>query len=182
MKNKIALITFACLALAAAIPAKAQTFSETNFISSAQTYFTSFNTNYSWSAVSWELATGYKQVTGVGAANDLMGQHDFDLFGTTGHVINAGADLQFSGVGSPVNSAQAQLGYAIVEHYDVKADFDLRPGYDWTRGSPEIEPGLFLKKLQTDNTATELGVSLPVYFKGRFSKTPDFFVEEVIKF
>ena len=126
----------AALILISALAVQAQTnppITVQSFAVSFEQYMTSFNTNYSFTNVTIEVATGYKQVTGVGAASTLDAQYDFGN-------INAGLGLQFSGVGSPINAAEAQFGYAIVNHYDTKVDIDLRAGYDWTRRAGVVEP------------------------------------------
>ena len=158
---------FALIALTAlCFTARAQT--NQTFIGTAESYFTSFNTNYSWVSNSLEIATGYKQVTGVNAASTLDGQYDFERF-------NIGAGLQFSGVGSPINGAVVQGGYALIEHLDLKVDADIRAGYDWNRNT--VEPTLFLSKKPTPNTFFRIGASLPFYFKGKQNTNPTFYAE-----
>jgi len=161
---------------------QAQTNSNPGFISAAEGYLTSFNTNYVWAGSSFEFGTGYRQVTGIGAQNIVDGQKDFSL---GGQPFNVGANIQFSGVGSAVNGAEAQFGWAVIQHYDTEVDADIRGGFGYNPAgvkSGVVEPTLMLKKLQTLNTATELGVSLPIYFHGKVSDTPTFYVEEVIRF
>ncbi len=163
----------AALIASAALAVQAQTngpITVQSFATSFEQYMTSFNTNYTFTNVTIEVATGYKQVTGVGAASTLDAQYDFGN-------LNAGLGLQFSGVGSPINAAEAQFGYAIVNHYDTKVDVDLRAGYDWTRRAGVIEPTIFLEKKMTPNTFTRLGASLPIYTSGQQSTTPTFYVE-----
>lgn len=142
-----------------------------SFFASAENYFTSFNTNYTWSHVTLEAATGYKQVTGVNAASTLEVQRDF-----SGR-WEVGLAAQFSGVGSPVNALQAQVGYGWVEHFDTKLEADLRAGYDWTRSAAVVEPVVFVSKKLTPNTFLKTGVSLPIYSRGRFNRTPTFYLE-----
>lgn len=142
-----------------------------SFFASAENYFTSFNTNYTWTHLTLEAATGYKQVTGVNAASTLDVQRDF-----SGR-WDVGLAAQFSGVGSPVNALQAQVGYALVEHFDTKLEADLRAGYDWTRSAAVAEPVLFIGKKLTPNTFLKTGVSLPIYSRGRFNRTPTFYLE-----
>jgi hypothetical protein len=167
------------LALVAGITAQAQTNTTTqSFITSAEQYFSSFNTNYNWSGTSFEISTGYRQVTGVGAQNTFDVQKDLSLF-------NVGASIQFSGIGSTINGAEGQVGYALIQHIDTECDFNIKGGYGLNQDLVKagvIEPELMLKKLQTPNTASEIGISMPVYFKGKFNNTPTFLVEEVVKF
>jgi len=69
--------------LAIGLTARAQS---SNFLSSVESYATSFNTNYSWTNVSYEISTGYKQVTGQGAVNvpPGFGLQRFRLLGQPG--------------------------------------------------------------------------------------------------
>jgi len=143
----------------------------TTFFDSAATYLTDFNTNFTWTGVSLEAATGYKQVTGVGATSVLDVQYDFATR------WNAGLAFQFSGVGSPVNAVQAQGGYALIQHYDAKVDFDLRAGYDWTVHGGEVEPLVMIEKKLTPNTFLKTGIGLPVFFKGTLNRNPTFYLE-----
>jgi hypothetical protein len=147
------------------------TLSAPSFFASAQNYFTSFNTNYTWTNLTLEAATGYKQVTGVNAASTLDVQYDFSVR------WDAGLAAQFSGVGSPVNALQAQVGYGLIEHFDTKLEADLRAGYDWTRDAAVVEPVLFVGKKLTPNTFLKTGVSLSVYSRGVFNRTPTFYLE-----
>ena len=170
MKNKMKiLIGSAVMALALVLPATAQSTNGT-FLGTVQGYLTSFNTNYTFTGVTLEIGTGYKQVTGVNAASTVDAQYDIGRF-------NLGAALQFSGVGSPINAAEGQIGYAIIEHYDTKLDANLRGGYDDTVGAPVIEPGLWIKKKGTANTYFETGVSLPIYLRQKFNTNPTFYVQ-----
>jgi hypothetical protein len=172
MKTKLKLLPLLLLSLALCLllpqPAKAQTSS--NFLGSIQSYFTSFNTNYTWTNVVLEVGTGYKQVTGVNAASTLDIQYDLGRF-------NLGGALQFSGVGSPINAAEGQVGYTLLQRYDAKLDFDIRGGYDDTVASGVVEPCLFIKKKGTANTYFETGVSLPIYFKQKLNTNPTFFIQ-----
>ena len=62
------------------------------FFASAENYLTTFNPDYTWTNVTLEAATGYKQVTGTGAASVLDVQYDLGRW-------NLGTACQFSGVG-----------------------------------------------------------------------------------
>ena len=158
-------------ALCVSLPAKAQTnevVTPQSFFTSAENYLTAFNTNYSFTDISLEISTGYKQVTGVNAASFLDGQYDF------ANGLNLGASLQFSGVGSAINGAEAGLGYNLIRHFDTAVNAQLLAGYDDVRADGVIEPGLTIKKKMTPNTFMEIGVSLPVFFGGHFNSQPTF--------
>lgn len=138
------------------------------FFTSAQAYLTSFNTNYSFTDITLEVSTGYKQVTGVNAASFLDAQYDF------ANGLNIGGSLQFSGVGSPINGFEAGLGYNLIRHYDASVNVQLLGGYDNVRKDGVIEPGVTLKKKLSPNTFAEIGASLPVFFSGGFNSQPTF--------
>ena len=160
------------LAMMAVCSAEGQTNTPTlpNFFTSAEQYLTSFNTNYTFTGVTFEMATGYKQVTGVGAASVIDAQYDINRF----HIVTA---FQFSGVGSVVNAEEAGIGYDIVEYYDTVLEVNILAGYDSNVRGAEIEPKVDIKKKLTANTFAETGISLPVYFNQRFNNTPSFYLE-----
>ena len=171
----------ALLLLAAMLPGEIITHAQTgtnavptlttpSFFTSAQNYLTQFNPAYTWTNLTLEASLGYKQVTGVGAASVADFQTDLGRW-------NLGGAFQFSGVGSPINSAQAQSGYALIRHLDTKVDLDLRAGYDWTTHAAALEPALFLAKKITPNTFLKTGISLPVALHGPFNRNPSFYLE-----
>jgi hypothetical protein len=147
-----------------------------NIVQSAGLFFGSFNTNYTWTNCVLEMSSGYAQVTGVNAASKLDAQLDFG----SAKQFDFGASLQFSGIGSVVNGAEARFGYAALEHYDTKVEAVLLAGYDATVangqgvlvGSAVVEPALEFKKKPTPNTFAMLKISLPVKFVGKFNTSP----------
>lgn len=172
MKNVKLKILLAAVALfVISISAQAQTNSVVtpqSFFTSAENYLTDFNTNYSFENISLEVSTGYKQVTGVNAASFLDAQFDF------ANGLNLGASLQFSGVGSAINGAEAGLGYNLIRHFDTAVNAQLLAGYDNVRREGVIEPGLTIKKKMTPNTFMEIGMSLPIFFHEQFNSQPTF--------
>jgi hypothetical protein len=170
--NKWFVMVAAALALCAS-NIQAQTTSSNGpagtIFTTIQSYLTTFNPAYSWSNVTLEFDTGYAQVTGVNAASKLNGQYDIGNF-------DVGLSLQFSGVGSAFNAYEAQVGYAVLNHYDTKIDVVLRAGYDDTKQSAVVEPGLTLKKKLTENTFAETAITMPFYFHQQFVKTPTFYI------
>jgi hypothetical protein len=170
MKKQIAFIAAlaAIATIFACVSAHAQTNTPATFFTSAQSYLTEFNTNYTFSGVKLEMSTGYKQVTGVNAASFVDGQYNF------ANGLNIDASIQFSGVGSAINGAEAGIGYNVIQHYDCEVNAVLLGGYDNVRGDGVIEPGVTLKKKLTENTFAEIGMSLPVFFQGGFNSQPTF--------
>lgn len=168
MKTIIAIIAAAVLSISA--QAQTNVITPQTFFQTTESYLTSFNTNYTFVGNAIEVSTGYKQVTGVNAASVLDAQYDIARF-------NIGGSMQFSGVGSPVNALEIGGGYALIEHYDVKLDADLLGGYDWVKKAMVVEPELSISKKMTPNTFTRLAISMPVYSKGSFNRSPSFRVE-----
>lgn len=169
MKKIISILT-----VAAALTASAQTNSPTapaSFFSTASAYLTSFNPAYSWNTVKLEVSSGYKQVTGVNASSVLDVGYDFNT-STWINGFSIQGTIQFSGVGSAINSGELGIGYAVIQHLDTKVDLVLLGGYDGNRTAAVIEPGIFLKKKLTENTFAETGFSLPVFAKGKFNSNP----------
>jgi hypothetical protein len=148
----------------------AQTNTPANFFLDVEQYLTSFNTNYTFEGVTFEAATGYKQVTGVGAASVLDVQYDISRF----HIIGSG---QFSGVGSDFNVAEVGIGYDVIQHYDTALEFNIQGGYDWVQNTSEVEPKVDIKKKLGPNTFAETGISLPFYMNRKQSPTPSFYIE-----
>lgn len=158
------------LVLAAGVINNQAQLTNDTFFASAFNYFTSFNTNYTWTGVQLEMATGMKQVNGVSAANTIDAQYDLGNF-------NLGVAAQLYGVGAPFNTVEGQFGYRIISHYDAALDADLRAGYDNLTSAALIEPMLALKKKLTANTFAQIGVSLPWESKGKFVSQPTYYIE-----
>lgn len=171
MKNKLKI---AVVSVCLAIGAHAQTNSPVqppSFFSTAQDYLTSFNPAFTWTNVSLEVSSGYKQVTGANAASVLDVGYDLNTANWLNGFSIQGT-VQFSGVGSAINSGEAGIGYAIIRHFDTKVDLVLLGGYDGIKDGIVVEPGIFLKKKMTLNTFAETGFSLPVFDKGKFNSNP----------
>lgn len=183
MKNQIKFL--ACLITVAACfygcSAKAQTNSNPNFLQSAQDFFTHNNTNFTFSDCTVELSTGYKQVNGANAANELYGQINLGASKNFDVMLN----IQFSGLGSAINAAELGFGYAVVNNHAIKVQADILAGWDATKGyatgkpnqgSLVIEPRLSLKKKLTLNTFAETAFSLPIYTIGKMNTQPSIYV------
>jgi hypothetical protein len=180
MKNTIPILLAAALLLAGLTSnAQTNTLTVTNppalppavqsFATSVQQYFTDLNTNYTWTNVTVEVDTGYKQVTGANAASELYAQYDIKSF----DII---AGMQFSGVGSAINGVEIGGGYALISKYDTKLEAQLLFGYDNNRAAAEIEPRLALKKKLSLNTYAVTAVSLPMFSKGQFNSAPSVYI------
>jgi hypothetical protein len=165
MKKIIAIICLAALVISAQAQTNVQT-----FFTSAQTFLTDFNTNYTFTNITFEASTGLKQVTGAGATDVVNAQGD-NMFGTG---LELGASVGFEGVGSTIGTAQAIIGYGVFRHYDAKVALDLECGYSWYQSAYVVEPELVIEKKLTANTFLRIGVSAPIYSKGSFGRSPSF--------
>jgi hypothetical protein len=169
MKKLLTLIAATLLTTACV---EAQTNAPVTFFTSAELYLTSFTTNGTWTNLTLEAATGYKQVTGVNASSILDLQYDIP-----NSAVTIPVSFQFSGVGSPINAAEAGIGYAAVRYMDTELEGDLLGGYDSTVNGGVIEPRIVLKKKMTANTFSEIGLSLPIYTTKKFNSNPSFLIE-----
>lgn len=160
-------------------PPVAVTQSPASFLGSVQSYLTDINTNYTFTNVTLEASTGYKQVNGANAASEMYLQYNF------GGGFDAMANFQFSGVGSAVNAAEAGVGYALINHFDTKVQADLLAGWDTTKGAVVkgssqgaivVEPRVALKKKLSLNTFAETAISLPVYTIGKLNTQPSIYI------
>jgi hypothetical protein len=164
-------IGIALLAMMAVCSAKAQTNNPATFFNSVESYLTSFNTNYTFNGVTFEAATGYKQLTGIGAVSVLDVQYDIKRF----HVLATG---DFTGIGSAFNSLEGGIGYDLINHYDTTLEANIYGGYDFNVNSAMVEPKIDIKKKMTPNTFTEIGISIPEWMNQRKANaTPCYFIE-----
>lgn len=162
-------IGLALMIILIALISRAQTnVDENSFLTTAKDWITQVDTNFPFTGTTLEFSTGYKQQVGINAANYVNVQYDLGKF-------NVGGDIQFSGFGSAVNQIEFQFGYALIEHYSVKLDADLRFGYSTVSDSGVIEPALVLKKKLSTNTYAEMGVSMPEFLNQKsFNTSPSF--------
>lgn len=145
--------------------ANAQT---TNLLTTAEGYFTSFNPSYSWTNVSWEFDTGYKQVVGQPAANAINLQYDF------ANRLEVAISAEFDSIGSPVNSVEPEIGYAVWRYEDTEVDATIGLGYDFNLRAFKADPNLTLKKKLSENTYSFLRIGFPYYAGSAFSRNPEF--------
>jgi hypothetical protein len=133
---------------------------------------TSFNTNYSWSGVSGQFEDGLVNQNGTGAADYIRGQYDIGSWNIT-------AEGDFFGTGSAFNSVEAGLGYAFIEKYDLKAEFNVLIGGTKISSTSDAmkfkaEPELKLTKMLTANTYATIAMSVPWVQSVHFDGTPAF--------
>ncbi len=140
-----------------------------NFFQSVGGYFTSINTNYSFTSNVLEVATGAGQ-SGPVLADYVSAQWDaWDRWDAAAQVRNAG-------IAGVIQSAELGGGYSVIRAGDTKLQVGVFAGYDWNKSAVLFEPELVVRKKATRNTFFEAGVSLPLWTAGPMNKTPAFFV------
>ncbi|HTR42833.1 MAG TPA: hypothetical protein VMH87_14565 [Pseudomonadales bacterium] len=153
-----------CL-LAAGITAQAQLPStnlppEQNFFQSVGNYFTSANTNYTWTSNTLEVAIGADYMSGANWANYVAAQFDAGRF-------DIGAKVRNVGIAGTVESAEAGIGYSLIEFYSVKLEAGIDGGYDLNHHSAIFEPQITLRAKLTPNTFLGISLSLPIWTNGK---------------
>ena len=144
---------------------------EQNFFQSVGNYFTSANTNYTWASNTWEVAVGADYMSSVNWANYVEAQFDIDRFDIEAKVRNAG-------IAGTVDSAQAGIGYSLIEFYSIKLEAGIDGGYDLDRNAAIFEPRLTLRDKLTPNTFLGISLSLPVWTNGKpMNNVPDIGIE-----
>lgn len=142
-----------------------------NFFQSVQQYFTSANTNFTWTNNTLECAIGADYMSSVNWANYLDAQYDVGKFGIEAKMRNAG-------IAGAVDSLQAGIEYTLIQYYSVKLEAGVIGGYDLERNSPIIEPKLTVRSKLTPNTFAGVVLSLPIWTTGRpMNNVPDIGVE-----
>lgn len=142
-----------------------------NFFQSVQQYFTSANTNYTWTGNTLECAVGADYMSSVNWANYLDAQYDVGKFGIEAKIRNAG-------IAGTVDSVQAGIEYTLIQYYSVKVEAGVIGGYDLERNSAIIEPKLTVRSKLTPNTFAGVVLSLPIWPTGKtINNVPDIGVE-----
>jgi hypothetical protein len=142
-----------------------------NFFRSVGNYFTSANTNYTWASNTLEVAIGADYMSSVNWANYVAAQFD------AGH-FDIGAKVRNAGIAGTVDSAQASIGYSVIEFFSVKLEAGIDGGYDLDRGAAIFEPRLTLRDKLTPNTFLGLSLSLPIWVNGKpMNNVPDIGIE-----
>ena len=153
---------------------RAQTNSEVppqNFFQSVQQYFTSANTNYTWTGNTLEVAAGADYMSSVNWANYLDVQYDLGKFAIEAKIRNAG-------IAGTVDSVQGGIQYALIQYYSVKLQGGIDGGYDLERNSILIEPKLTIRSKLTPNTFAGVVLSLPIWMNGKaINNVPDIGLE-----
>jgi hypothetical protein len=144
---------------------------EQNFFQSVGNYFTSANTNYTWAGNTLEVAVGADYMSSVNWANYIEAQFDTGRFGI-------GAKVRNAGIAGTVDSAEATIGYSLIEFYSIKLEAGIDGGYDLDRNAAIFEPRLTLRDKLTPNTFLGVSLSLPMWVNGKpMNNVPDIGIE-----
>jgi len=167
--KKIAIIGLGALLLAS-VSTQAQIVSTNapSFVTSFTDYATQINTNYNYDNVTFDVETGYKQATGTGSASFAK----FGYYATPKIQLNA--EIGYFGIGSPINSFEAGIGYAVYQNYDLRVTAEINGGWDANERAGLVDPGLELKKKLSPNTYASLGMYLPYFVGKAFNTSPTF--------
>ena len=142
-----------------------------NFFQAVGNYFTSANTNYTWASSTLEVAVGADYMSSVNWANYVAAQFDLGRF-------DIGARVRNAGIAGTVDSAQASIGYSLMEFFSVKLEAAIDGGYDLDRGTAIFKPRLTLRDKLTPNTFLGLSLSLPIWVNGKpMNNVPDIGIE-----
>lgn len=171
MKYK-ALILAACLALASLLPARAQTNGIPNPLSTAESWVTTYNTNYDISLAVVKFDTGVKLIQGVTEANTINFDVTVHHFGAqTNWTVEIPADVDNAGIAGTVVDAGAGVQIGITK-YDVELYGKLTAGDDFNQKSWFVRPAVGIYKLFTSNTYNRLEIGLPI--EKRTRNIPEF--------
>jgi len=163
-KIKTAFCAAACAWLIASGSARAQSSTnvspEQNFFQSAAAYFTSANTNYTWTSNTLEAAVGADYMSSVEWANYIDAQYDLGRFGLSAKMRNAS-------IAGTVLSVEGGVDYTLISYYSVKLQAGIDAGYDLNRNCALLEPKFVLRDKLTPNTFLGLSLSLPIWANGQ---------------
>lgn len=164
----------------ASVPVGAQTNSPApqNFFQTAENYFTSANTNYTWAGNTLEIPAGADYMSSVNWANYLDAQYDFSSSSSLANHFAIEAKMRNAGIAGTVDSVQVGIQYTLVSFYSVKLEAGLDGGYDLDRNSALIEPKFTLRDKLTPNTFAGIVLSLPIWTGGHpVNNVPDIGLE-----
>ena len=142
-----------------------------NFFTTAMSWATIIDTNYTWAGVGLQFEDGYAQQTGIGAADYIRAQYNLGRW-------NLAVEGQFFGVGSSFNGVLAGGGYAIVQKGDLKIEANILLGEQKVSGSNSRAfaalGGVKLTKFMTHLTYATMELGVPYVQNQTFDGTPVF--------
>ncbi len=149
-----------------------------NFFQSVQQYFTSANTNYTWTNNTLEIAAGADYMSSVNWANYLDAQYDFSGSSPLISRLAIEAKVRNAGIAGTIDSLQGGVQYTLIQYYSVKLQAGVVGGYDLDRNCALIEPKLTVRSKLTPNTFAGVVLSLPIWTSGKpMNNIPDIGLE-----
>jgi hypothetical protein len=141
-----------------------------DFFNSLGGYFTSVNTNLTWTNKPASIWTGVNYQAGVNTSAELGASYDLWKLGANGAISPEGI-FRNAGVAGTIVSGQAGAGISLF-HYDLKVTGYLDGGYNVPAGSGFVEFGARLEKKMTVSTHAGLGLAWQKLFHGPTQNTP----------
>lgn len=158
MKTKILLCSLLTLCVSASLRCKAQDTPQQNFIQQTVGWFTSQNTNLTWTNISLELAAG--AISGADRTAQLT-----DLRYNLGAEKRLGlnAKMQNADIAGTITEATFGVSYAVISSFDVKLSGGVDAGYSWDRQAAVINPNIEVAKNLGQHTYTKLNLGVPIF-------------------
>ena len=145
-----------------------------NFFNTAFNWMTAFNASYTWTNTTVQIEDGLVNENGVGAADYLRGQYNFNRW----HLI---AEGQFYGAGEAFNTIEGGGGYAFVQYEDLQVSGNVLAGGSKASSTSDAmkfraEGEFKLDKKMTTNTYAAAALGVPYQEGQKFTGIPDFHV------
>jgi hypothetical protein len=157
------------------VSTRAQTNSVPSFFTTAQNYFTSFNTNL------LTFQDGYDHVDISTGTENWNNTQLLAVFHVDAHLFSVATNQSLRGVVTFYNDttlgslskADAGAAYAYTL-YDTKTTLSLNGGYDWDGKKGYVRPDLDFDKAMTQRTFLGVNLGLPIYLNGQGRLTPNY--------
>lgn len=136
-----------------------------NFFQSAEGYLTTFNTNYTWQGVSFEIAVGADYQSGLQWANDIDVQYDLPSTNSILGNVGLGYRMRNAGIAGVIQMNEAKVSFFLKTYFDTRVEFSLYGGYDDQYNCGIFEPQIDIRKKLTENTFAGIYLSVPIRTK-----------------
>lgn len=164
------------LGVLVAISASSQTVSNSvpSFVSTAGSYFTSFNTNlltFQAGSDNFDILTGTENWNNDRLLAFFKG--DVKIYQINTSSVRGVASLYNDSSFGTISKADGGLGYAYVI-FDTKVTASANFGYDWTSKAGYARPDLRFEKAMTQHTFAGINIGLPILFHNQGNITPNY--------
>lgn len=146
-----------------------------SFVSTAEGYFTSFNTNLLTFQPGMDDVDITTETENWNNSTMLAVFHgDVRLYQTSTNTSLRGAVTFYNDttLGS-LSKLDGGVGMAY-SLWDTKTTGSINSGYDWAAHSGYVRPDLKFEKAMTQHTFLGVNLGIPLYFKGQGNLTPNF--------